>query len=107
MDARRRAGSSRTGRAPGLPRPCAPTHEREGTGPMSGPSASSFDRGQWRTVDEGWGRQAVEFATLAEPANCREYVTVHQHLGVGAGDKLLDIACGAGLSVELAGLRGA
>ncbi len=58
-------------------------------------------------VDEGWGRQAVEFATLAEPTNCREYIALHHRLGVGAGDRLLDVACGAGLAVELAGLRGA
>jgi SAM-dependent methyltransferase/alkylhydroperoxidase family enzyme len=58
-------------------------------------------------VDEGWGRQAVEFATLSEPANCREYVALHQHLDVGPGDRLLDVACGAGLAVELAAARGA
>ena len=62
---------------------------------------------QWQVVDAGWGRAAVDFATLAEPANCREYVAVHQHLGVGRGDRLLDVACGAGLAIELAALRGA
>ena len=62
---------------------------------------------QWLTVDEGWGRKAVEFATLCEPTNCREYVVLHHHLGVGTGDRLLDVACGAGLAVELAGLCGA
>ena len=62
---------------------------------------------QWQVVDAGWGRAAVDFATLAEPANCREYVALHQHLGVGPGDRLLDIACGAGLAIELAALRGA
>jgi SAM-dependent methyltransferase len=62
---------------------------------------------QWRVVDEGWGRQAVAFATLAEPTNIREYVTMHHHLGVTAGDRLLDVACGSGLAVELAELRGA
>ncbi len=61
----------------------------------------------WRVVDEGWGRRAVDFATLSEPANCREYVALHQHLGVGRGDRLLDVACGAGLAVELAAARGA
>jgi SAM-dependent methyltransferase len=61
----------------------------------------------WRGVDEGWGRRAVDFATLSEPANCREYIALHQRLGVGSGDRLLDVACGAGLAVELAGLRGA
>lgn len=61
----------------------------------------------WRVVDEGWGHRAVEFATLSEPGNCREYVAVHHRLGVADGDRLIDIACGAGLAVELARLRGA
>jgi SAM-dependent methyltransferase len=61
----------------------------------------------WTIVDEGWGRKAVDFATLSEPANCREYVALHHRLGVDAGDRLLDIACGAGLALELARLRGA
>jgi SAM-dependent methyltransferase len=61
----------------------------------------------WQMVDEGWGRKAVDFATLSEPQNCREYLSLHHALGVGAGDRLLDVACGAGLSLELAALRGA
>ena len=32
---------------------------------------------------------------------------MHHRLSVGAGDRLLDVACGAGLALELAGLRGA
>ena len=62
---------------------------------------------QWAMVDEGWGRQAVDFATLSEPGNCREYVAVHHQLGVDSGGRLLDVACGSGLAVELARLRGA
>ena len=61
----------------------------------------------WTMVDEGWGRRSVVFATLSEPANCREYVALHELLGVTKGERLLDIACGAGLAVELAALRGA
>lgn len=61
----------------------------------------------WRGVDEGWGRRAVDFATLSEPGNCREYVALHHHLAVAPGERLLDVACGAGLAVELAALRGA
>jgi SAM-dependent methyltransferase len=62
---------------------------------------------EWVGVDEGWGRRAVDFATLSEPGNCREYVALHQHLGVGAGDEVLDMACGSGLAIELARARGA
>ena len=62
---------------------------------------------QWRLVDEGWGRAAVDFATLSEPANCREYVALHHQLKVDDGDRLLDVACGSGLAIELATLRGA
>ena len=61
----------------------------------------------WEMVDEGWGRKAVDFATLAEPSACREYVAVHQRLGLGEGDRLLDMACGSGLALELARVRGA
>jgi SAM-dependent methyltransferase len=64
-------------------------------------------KASWQGVDEGWGREAVEFATLSEPSNCREYVWLHHRLGVGRADRLLDVACGAGLAIELARLRGA
>jgi SAM-dependent methyltransferase len=61
----------------------------------------------WEMVDEGWGRKAVDFATLAEPSNCREYVFMHSHLGLGPDHHVLDVACGSGLAVELARMRGA
>jgi SAM-dependent methyltransferase len=64
-------------------------------------------RPDWTVVDEGWGRKAADFATLSEPGNCREYVTMHHRLGVGEGDRLLDVACGAGLAIALALVRGA
>jgi uncharacterized peroxidase-related enzyme len=71
------------------------------------PDAAGGASPAWHEVDEGWGRRAVDFATLREPSNCREYVALHHHLGVGAGDRLLDVACGAGLAVELATVVGA
>jgi SAM-dependent methyltransferase len=64
-------------------------------------------RPQWTMADEGWGRRAADFATLSELGNCREYVAMHHRLGVDAGDRLLDMACGSGLAIELARLRGA
>ena len=73
---------------------------------MTTPSPST-GLSQWEMVDEGWGRKAVDFAALSEPSNCREYVTMHHRLGVDAGDRLLDVACGSGLAIELARLRGA
>lgn len=62
---------------------------------------------QWELVDEGWGRKATEFSTLSEPSNCREYVAIHHRLGIDDGDRVLDMACGSGLALELAGVRGA
>ena len=64
-------------------------------------------RPDWTVVDEGWGRKAADFATLSEPGNCREYVAMHHRLRIDAGDRLLDVACGSGLALELARLRGA
>jgi hypothetical protein len=65
------------------------------------------DSPAWTTVDEGWGRKAADFSSLSEPSKCREYVALHHHLRVDPSDKLLDVACGSGLAVELARLRGA
>ncbi|WP_158604400.1 methyltransferase domain-containing protein [Nocardioides mangrovicus] len=62
---------------------------------------------QWETVDAGWGRLAADFATFSEPSNVREYLSLHRAVGLEAGDSVLDLACGAGLALELASLRGA
>jgi SAM-dependent methyltransferase len=72
------------------------------------PEVSSGEQAEtWRMVDQGWGRKAVDFATLSEPANCREYVAMHHRLDVSETDRLLDVACGSGLAMELSALRGA
>jgi SAM-dependent methyltransferase len=68
---------------------------------------SDGDSPGWLGVDEGWGRRAVDFSTLSEPSNCREYVSLHHQLGIDVGCVLLDVACGSGLAIELARLRGA
>lgn len=64
-------------------------------------------RSAWAVADEGWGRRAADFSTLTEPYHCREYVALHHRLRVDEGDRLLDVACGSGLALELAHLRGA
>ena len=65
------------------------------------------DAPDWQLVDAGWGNRAVDFSTLSEPSNCREYVALQHLLRVDSGDRLLDVACGSGLAIELAQLRGA
>ena len=50
-------------------------------------------------VDGGWGRRAVDFATLVEPSNSTEYVFVHSRLAVGPDNRLLDVVCGSGLAL--------
>ena len=62
---------------------------------------------QWNLVDEGWGRKAADFSTLSELGNVREYVSLHHALKIKSDDRLLDVACGSGLAVELASLLGA
>jgi SAM-dependent methyltransferase len=49
----------------------------------------------------------VDFATLSEPANCREYVALQHQLRIEQGDRVIDVACGSGLAIELARARGA
>jgi SAM-dependent methyltransferase len=71
------------------------------------PERDAGPRAGWEVVDEGWGRRAVDFATLSEPGNCREYVAIHHRLRISEGDRLVDVACGAGLALELADVRGA
>jgi SAM-dependent methyltransferase len=61
----------------------------------------------WEMVDEGWGRRATEFATSFELSACREYVAMHQRLALDESVRVLDVACGSGLAIELARLRGA
>src|SRR5262249_25484954 len=70
-------------------------------------TSATDGRPQWTLVDEGWGRKAVDFATLGESTNCREYVALHHLLRIDDGDTLLDVACGSGLALELARLQGA
>ena len=60
-----------------------------------------------RIADLGWGRRAVDFAALCEPHSCREYVAVHHRLAITGGQRLLDVACGSGLAIELARIQGA
>jgi cyclopropane fatty-acyl-phospholipid synthase-like methyltransferase len=45
------------------------------------------------------GPRAADFSTMAEPNNRRDYVFVHQWLGLEQGHRVLDVGCGAGLAI--------
>ena len=59
----------------------------------------------WQDVDMGWGRHAPDFAYSIENLHWREYLHLLDQTHVGPGTRYLDIACGSGLAVQLAGER--
>ena len=61
----------------------------------------------WRQAGEAWGARARDWAYLAEGFARPGYEAVFGAADVGAGTRLLDIACGAGLAAWLAAGRGA
>lgn len=61
----------------------------------------------WEHVNTGWGRYAPMFAYTIENLHWREYLHLLDQTGVGHETRYLDIACGAGLAVQLACERGA
>lgn len=73
----------------------------------TGAAPTSSKNHDWRAAGAAWGTRAADWAYLAEPAFRRFYQTVHDRAGVSAGTLLLDVACGAGLALQLAAERGA
>ena len=61
----------------------------------------------WKRAGQGWGARATDWAYLAEPYALPAYELVFDRLGVNAGVRLLDIACGSGLAASVAARRGA
>ncbi|GAC1603788.1 MAG: class I SAM-dependent methyltransferase [Acidimicrobiales bacterium] len=68
---------------------------------------SGADEKVWRAAGAAWGTRAADWAYLMEPGLRRLYKTVHERAGVDAGTLLLDLACGAGMALEMAADRGA
>ena len=54
-----------------------------------------------------WGRRPREWAELAEPSNARLYDHVLAEMGIGPGDRILDVGCGSGYALRLAAQLGA
>ena len=68
------------------------------------PSQSGHD---WRSAGEAWGHAATDWACLYEHYAFDVLLAMFPRLGVGPDTELLDIACGSGLAVRLAGGMGA
>jgi ubiquinone/menaquinone biosynthesis C-methylase UbiE len=61
----------------------------------------------WTEAGQAWGARATDWAYLFEPYARAANEVVFDRLGVGAGVRLLDIACGSGLAASYAHRRGA
>src|SRR5580698_3247210 len=67
-------------------------------------SLSTMD---WKEAGRGWGARATEWAYLFEPYALPANEVLFDRLGVGAGVRLVDIACGSGFAASVAARRGA
>jgi SAM-dependent methyltransferase len=61
----------------------------------------------WKEAGRGWGARATEWAYLVEPYALPANQVLFDRLGVTAGVRLLDIACGSGFAASVAARRGA
>jgi len=73
------------------------------TNPPDGPHHEA----SWVEAGRGWGARATEWAYLFEPYSLPANQLVFDRLGVGAGTRHLDVACGSGFAANLAHHRGA
>jgi len=72
---------------------------------MNPPDATHHDA--WVEAGRGWGARATEWAYLFEPYALPANQLVFDRLGVGAGTRHLDVACGSGFAANIAHRRGA
>ena len=61
----------------------------------------------WAESGRAWGERAADWAYLMEPYARRANDALFDRAGVGAGTRLLDIACGSGYAASVAAARGA
>ncbi|MGZ4691125.1 MAG: class I SAM-dependent methyltransferase [Acidimicrobiia bacterium] len=64
-------------------------------------------RFEWEVAGQGWGARALEWAYLLEPYSLPANELIFDKLGVGAGTRCLDVACGSGFAAAVAARRGA
>lgn len=61
----------------------------------------------WKEAGRGWGARALDWAYLFEPYALPANELLFNRMGVGAGTRLLDVACGSGFAASVASRRGA
>jgi SAM-dependent methyltransferase len=61
----------------------------------------------WEAAGRGWGARATDWAYLMEPYALVANEAIFDRLGVDAGVRLLDVACGSGFAASVAARRGA
>jgi SAM-dependent methyltransferase len=62
---------------------------------------------RWKTAGDAWGHAAVDWSCLFEHYAVNVIQVALDRLEVGAGSRMLDIACGSGLALRLAEASGA
>jgi SAM-dependent methyltransferase len=78
-----------------------------GTAGTNGTTGTDGAEHDWRVAGEAWGHQAADWACLFEHYSLDVVLALFAGVGVGPGVRLLDIACGSGLTVRLADSLGA
>ncbi len=61
----------------------------------------------WREAGDAWGHSATDWAYLYEHYSLEVMIAIFQRVGVAAGVRLLDMACGSGLALRHAESMGA
>ncbi len=70
-------------------------------------TAGALEGHDWQAAGEAWGSRANDWSCLYEHYAVDVLMALFPRLGVGPGRRLLDIACGSGLTVRLAEATGA
>lgn len=71
------------------------------------PTTDAAHGDEWIEAGRGWGARATEWAYLFEPYALPANHLLFDRLGVGAGTRYLDVACGSGFAANVARRRGA
>ncbi len=65
------------------------------------------DGHRWETAGDAWGRRAADWAAFYEHYAVSVLQVAFDRLGVGPDTRVLDVACGSGLAVQMAHAAGA